>query len=86
MKYLLWALLIYLAWRWYETKKAKEADAEANAAQPAASTSSAAPASAGRAEKMVACARCGIHLPQSEALQVAELHYCDEHRPGQSST
>lgn len=73
MKYLLWALLIYVAWRWYETKKAKEADAGA--------ASSAAPAAADHAEKMVACARCGIHLPQSEALQVAELHYCEEHRP-----
>lgn len=76
MKYLLWALLIYVAWRWYETKKA--ADADASPAQPA---SSAAPAPAGSAEKMVACACCGIHLPQSEALRVAELHYCDDHRP-----
>ncbi len=77
MKYLLWALLIYVAWRWYEAKKASDA----GAASSAPSASSAAPASEDHAEKMVACASCGIHLPQSEALQVAELHYCEEHRP-----
>jgi uncharacterized protein len=28
------------------------------------------------AEKMVACARCGVHLPQSEAVSVAGRYYC----------
>jgi uncharacterized protein len=27
-------------------------------------------------EGMVACARCGVHLPASEALQVAGRSYC----------
>lgn len=27
-------------------------------------------------EKMVTCARCGVHLPESEALIVAGRHYC----------
>ncbi len=27
-------------------------------------------------EKMVTCARCGVHLPESEALLVAGRHYC----------
>ena len=31
------------------------------------------------AERMVACARCGIHLPESESLQDGELrHFCSE--------
>ncbi|NWG32477.1 MAG: hypothetical protein HXY29_13435 [Rhodocyclaceae bacterium] len=33
------------------------------------------------AEKMVACARCGVHLPESEAVVCEGRHYCcDEHR------
>jgi uncharacterized protein len=76
MKYLLWALLIYLAWRWYETKKAKESGDGAPAADTAADAGSGTP------EKMVACAECGIHLPLSEAVRGGgALHYCsDAHR------
>ena len=29
------------------------------------------------AERMVACAHCGVHLPRSEALPVRGLHYCN---------
>ncbi|MFN4148032.1 MAG: PP0621 family protein [Rhodocyclaceae bacterium] len=33
------------------------------------------------AEKMVSCARCGVHLPESEAVVFDGHHYCsDEHR------
>ncbi|MBI3140270.1 MAG: hypothetical protein HYZ19_00230 [Rhodocyclales bacterium] len=33
------------------------------------------------AERMVACARCGVHLPESEAVESAGRHYCcEEHR------
>ena len=28
------------------------------------------------AEKMVSCARCGVHLPESEAIVVAGRPYC----------
>jgi uncharacterized protein len=31
---------------------------------------------AGGTEDMVACARCGAHLPRSEALAARGLHYC----------
>lgn len=32
-------------------------------------------------ERMVACARCGVHLPESEALEDAGRRYCcEEHR------
>lgn len=75
MKYLLWALLLYLAWRWYSALKHKS-----EAAGPEA-TSSPVP-DAGReaaAEAMVRCASCGIHLPVSEALPApGDLHYCSE--------
>jgi len=27
-------------------------------------------------EDMVSCARCGVHLPRSEALAARGLHYC----------
>ncbi len=71
MKFLIWALVIYLAWRWYETKKLKASDA----APPAATTE-------GATETMVACAQCGIHLPLSEAVRgIDSRHYCcDAHR------
>ena len=32
-------------------------------------------------ERMVACARCGVHLPESEAVQTEGRHFCsEEHR------
>jgi uncharacterized protein len=36
---------------------------------------------ASRTEKMIACAHCGVHVPQSDAV-AGEGHYycCDEHR------
>jgi uncharacterized protein len=34
-----------------------------------------------RPERMVKCARCGIHLPESESIQDGASHYCcAEHR------
>lgn len=32
----------------------------------------------GPAERMVTCAHCGVHLPLSEGLAVAERFYCCE--------
>lgn len=79
MKYLLWALVIYFAWRWYQTKTSTNPDADA----PAATVDAAGDATA---ERMVACAQCGIHLPLSEAVRGdGALHYCSEaHRSGHS--
>jgi uncharacterized protein len=37
--------------------------------------------SAGRAEDMVCCAQCGVHLPRSESVLSGEAFYCSpEHR------
>ena len=83
MKYLIWAVVLYFAWRWYLASKEKAAgtddarDKESGAAsRPTAAANDAA------AEKMVGCAHCGIHLPQSEALAGADQRlYCsEEHR------
>jgi uncharacterized protein len=31
--------------------------------------------------KMVACAHCGVHIPESEAVHDGDSHYCsEEHR------
>lgn len=84
MKYLLWALLLYLGWRWYLSKKAQagtvaQADS-ADQAQTAQATP--APEATSAIEKMVACAHCGVHLPLSESVRGnGALRYCsDEHR------
>lgn len=86
MKFLLWALLIYLAWRWYETKKAAEA-AGTREQSASAQAADAEPADTAAAEKMVACAHCGIHLPESEAVrgQNALPYCCDAHRASHSA-
>jgi uncharacterized protein len=80
VKYLLWAVVLYVAWRWYLSKKSS---ATSDAASETPSAASGAPAEPGKsAEQMVACAQCGIHLPWSESVAGAgELRYCsDEHR------
>jgi uncharacterized protein len=34
-----------------------------------------------RPEAMIACARCGLHVPRSESVEAAGRHYCcAEHR------
>lgn len=55
MKYLLWALVIYLGWRWLLAQKKTVAADQAATAENGV-------------EKMVQCAQCGIHLPISEAI------------------
>lgn len=54
MKFFLWALVIYLGWRWLTAQKRTAADQTASTENGA--------------EKMVQCAQCGIHLPISEAI------------------
>lgn len=78
MKYLLWAVIIYLAWRWYTASKQ-------SSSQSASSSESSRPANSGTddtAEAMVKCAQCGIHLPYSEAVHGAgTIIFCsEEHR------
>jgi uncharacterized protein len=69
MKYLIWLLVILVAiWAFKRSRRP---------AQPAEEkkTSSASPSN------MVACAHCGLHLPQEEAVTGTKGLYCStEHR------
>ncbi len=72
MKYLLWALLIYLAWRWYSAAQSRKQGQAGDGHGEAA-------ASATNAERMVECPECGLHLPLSEALPgPGERFFCSE--------
>ena len=73
MKYLLWALLIYLAWRWFSAAQARKKAHDSDTSDPAT------PASGTEAERMVKCVECGLHLPLSEALPgPGERFFCSE--------
>ena len=76
MKYLLWALLIYLAWRWFSAAQARKRSQVGDAAV------SKEPAPGAGTERMVKCAGCGLHLPLSEALPgPGDRFFCsDAHR------
>ncbi len=79
MKYLLLAVLAYAAWRWYAAQKASDAPAAraSKFREPPPQSSTSPPSS--DTERMVVCAHCGIHLPQSEAVRGAEaLDFCSE--------
>jgi uncharacterized protein len=78
VKYVLWALLLYLGWRWYLSKKSPPSSPQ----QEASAATEEAPEAGASTEKMVSCAHCGIHLPISESVQgTGALHFCsDEHR------
>ena len=69
MKFLLWALVLYLVWRWYQSTQNKiKRDAESdNAFQSPQSNEQT--VAAELVEKMVSCSHCGIHVPLSEAVQ-----------------
>ena len=73
MKFLLWALVLYLVWRWYQSTQNKiKRDAESDNAfqSPQSTGQTAAQTSATElVEKMVSCSHCGIHVPLSEAVQ-----------------
>jgi uncharacterized protein len=85
LKYLIWAIVLYVAWRWYLASKGKPAnsgaDDERRSGDQFRTAASSAPGIAAT-EMMVSCAHCGIHLPLSEALVGSDKrHYCcDEHR------
>ncbi len=73
MKFLLWALVLYLVWRWYQSTQNKiKRDAESDDAFQSPQSNgqtSGQTAAAEMVEKMVSCSHCGIHVPLSEAVQ-----------------
>jgi len=79
LKYLIWAVVIYLAWRWYTVSR------QSSSGSASASDSTREVPNSGTddvAEAMVKCAQCGIHLPGSEAVHgVGAITFCsEEHR------
>lgn len=65
MKYLLWlAILGVVWWVWSKRKAGPDAGPEKK--------------DDGRSERMVTCAHCGVHLPESEGIVDAGLTYCCE--------
>ena len=77
MKFLLWALVLYLVWRWYQATQNKP-EVESTSKQTDEFPSNAST----EAEKMVSCMHCGIHVPLSEAIQVKSgMFFCStEHQ------
>ncbi len=80
LRLLLLAVLAYVLWR---TWQAWRAAALPPVAQPKAMPDAAAQAAAPTAaEKMVACAHCGLHVAQSQALSAQGRYFCSsEHLP-----
>ncbi len=73
MKYLLWALVIYLAWRWFSASRDRQSR-QASSEGPDENARS-----GEAAERMVKCPECGLHLPLSEALPgPGEQFFCSE--------
>ena len=75
LRVLVWLVLLVAGW-WIFRKRVQPRPVQRPAATPSPS-----PATA-KAEPMVDCARCGLHLPQSEALRddAARAYCCAEHR------
>jgi uncharacterized protein len=68
IKYLLLAAFVYVAFIWLQ-RAAAGARKSARSGAP------------GAQEKMVTCAHCGVHLPQSESVSEGSRIFCtDEHR------
>jgi len=82
LKYLLWALVIYLAWRWFSATQARKNGQGAEGARDAGAMPE---TPATNSERMVECAECGLHLPLSEALPgPGERFFCGQaHRDKQ---
>lgn len=78
MRNLLLFLLLLLAIFWIrKALTGKTRSSEERAAGPV----SGAAADAGEPERVLACERCGVHVPESEGIVVAGHFYCcDEHR------
>ena len=65
MKYLLlFAFLAVVWWVWSKRQASENAASSARRDPPA--------------EKMVTCAHCGVHLPESEGLADGGRYYCSE--------
>ena len=70
MKYLVLLVVLAIAIGIWRSRRAPEANASKTPAPPLALP-----------QNMLACAHCGVHIPQADALMVGEQAYCcTEHR------
>lgn len=76
MKFLLWLIIIGLVIAWIKRGKKAVKEPAADHAKPAA------PSPVITSERMLQCARCGVHLPASEAIADARgsMFCSEEHR------
>ena len=75
MKYLIWVAIVAIVWWvWSKRKSAEEARRAAAAPTPRGP------------ERMVRCAACGVHLPESDALQAGDRHFCSAAHRDQTTT
>lgn len=65
LKYLLLFLLGLVVWWAWKKRPADPGAGERSAAAPVA-------------ERMVRCAHCGVHLPESDAVSDGQRHFCNE--------
>jgi uncharacterized protein len=78
MKYLIW-LVVVVAGIWWIRQKRKTP-----AQQPRQTTDAAGPSAESGPQVMTPCTHCGVHFPESEAIQGAQGLYCSEaHRQRQ---
>lgn len=70
-KLLSWVLLALLAWGAYRFFLLLKRRAEAARAQNDA-------APQGGPQRIVSCDRCGVHVPETEAIAEGDRHYCCE--------
>lgn len=67
MKYLVLLIVFVLAYAWWRSQRTSVSKPAARPLPPP--------------QDMVACHHCGTHVPRSEAITVAQRHYCcAEHR------
>ena len=65
MKLLFWLVILVLAGWWWNARRGARRPAGAENRTDAAPV-----------RRMVACARCGLHLPEDDALPCGGRHYC----------
>lgn len=87
MKFLLWAVIVFVIVAWLFRSKKNSAGSD-NVRSDSAARESAATTAAGDIEPMLPCAHCGVHIPASEAvISSSGAAYCSqEHRLGHAKS
>jgi uncharacterized protein len=71
MKYLIWLVLVVAGIWWIRQQRKTPANTQKK-------TDSAKPSPDSGPQVMTPCAHCGVHLPESDAIQGAQGVYCSE--------